>query len=81
MPSKYFITYDNSITQCTFRLLSQFSLTLSLGHLFTEMCDAIKWWPSDKGKEIYEAYLKVHSVMQLSLSYKVFKWHPLNIKL
>ena len=78
MPTKYFITYDNGITQCTFRLVSQFSLTLSLGHLFTEMCDSYYKKPSDKVNENCETSL---SVMQLSLSYKAFKWHLLNIML
>ena len=55
--------------------------SLSLGHLFTEMCDATKRWPSDKVKENCETNLKVCCVMQLSLSYKVFRWHPLNIML
>ena len=49
-------------------LVSQFSLTLSLGHLFTEMCETTKWWPSDKVKENCETNLKVHCVMQLRLS-------------
>ena len=56
------------MTQCTFRLVSQFSLTLSLGHLFTEMCEATKRWPSKKVKETCETNLKVHCVMQLQLS-------------
>ena len=30
-------------------------------------------------KENCETNLNVQGVMQLSLSYKVFKWHPLNI--
>ena len=62
-------------------LVSKFSLTLSLGHLFTKMCDATKRWPNDKVKENCETNLKVCCVMQLSLSYKVFRWHPLNIML
>ena len=53
-------------------------MTLSLGHLYTEMCDNTKRWPSDK---VNENYLKVHCVMQLPLSYKVFRWNPLNIML
>ena len=60
-------------------VLLSFSLTLSLGHLFTEMCDTTKRWPSDKVKENCETNLKVHCVLQLSFSYKVFRWHPLNI--
>ena len=43
---------DSCITQRTVRLVSQFSLPLSLGHLFTEMCDTTKRWPSDKVKKI-----------------------------
>ena len=35
-------------------------MNLSLGHLFTEMYDATKRWPSDKFKENFETYLKVH---------------------
>ena len=60
---------NSCITQCTFRLVSQFSLISSLGHLFTKMCDATQRWPSDKIKENCETNLKVHCVMQLSLSY------------
>ena len=56
---------DNCITECTFRLVSQFSLTLSLGHLFIEVCDATTMWLGEKFKENYETYLKVHCVMQL----------------
>ena len=74
MPPKYLM-----IVACNFRLVSQFSLTLSLGHLFTEMCDTTKRWPSDKVKENCETNLKLHYIMQLSLSYEVFRWHPLNI--
>ena len=59
------------ITQYTFRLVSQFSLTLSLGHLFVVSRISVKWWSSDKVKENCETNLKVHCVMQLSLSYKV----------
>ena len=61
--------------------MSQFSLTLSLGQLFTEMCDTTKRWPSDKVKENFETNLKLHYIMQLSLSYEVFRWHTLNIML
>ena len=50
------------------RLVSQFSLTLSLGHLFTKMCETTKRCPSDKVKENCKTNLKVHSVMQLQLS-------------
>ena len=60
------------------RLVSQFSLTLSLGHLFVVSHISIIRWPSDKVKENFETNLKVHCVMQLSLSYKVFRWHPLH---
>ena len=41
-------------------MLNKFSLNLSLGHLFTEMYDAKKRWPSDKFKENFETYLKLH---------------------
>ena len=43
---------DRWVIRCIFRLVSQFSLTLSLGNLFTEMCDTAKRWPSDIVKEI-----------------------------
>ena len=71
--------YNLMITasQCTFRLVSQFSLTLSLGHLFTEMCDVTKRWPSDKVKENCKTS---HCVMEITLNYKVFRWHPLNTR-
>ena len=56
--------------------------TMSLGHLFTEMCDATKRWPSDKVKKHCETNLKVHCIIYAALSrYKVFRWHPLNIRL
>ena len=63
------------ITQCTFRLVSQFSLTLSLDHLFVVSDISIKRWPSDKVKDNCETNLKVHCVMQLqlSVSFKVFR--------
>ena len=63
------------ITQCTFRLVLQFSLTLPLVHIFTEMYEATKRWTSDKVKENCEANLTVHCVMQLqlSVSYKVLR--------
>ena len=54
-------------------IISKFSLTLSLGHLFALMRDTTKRWPSDKVKENFETNLEVHCVMQLSLSYKVFR--------
>ena len=41
-------------------LINKFSLNLLLGHLFTEIYDATKMWPSDKFKEKLETYLKVH---------------------
>ena len=50
-------------------------------HVCVPVCDTTKRWPSDKVKENCETSLKVHCVMQLSLSYKVFRWHPLNIML
>ena len=43
---------DRWVIQCIFRLVSQFSLTLSLGNLFTETCHTAKRWPSDIVKEI-----------------------------
>ena len=56
--------------QCTFRLVSQFSLTLSLDHLFIDMYDATKSDQVDKVKENSKISLKVHCAsMQLSLSY------------
>ena len=48
-----------------FRLVSQFSFTLSLSHLFTEKCNTAKGWPSDKVKENCETNLKVHCVIQV----------------
>ena len=80
MPSKYLKLTDNRscITQYTFRLVSQLSLTLSLGHLFIEMCETAKRWPSDKVKENCETNLKVHCVMelQLSVSFKYLDGFP-----
>ena len=70
-----------SLTQCTFRLESQFSLTLSLGHLCVISYISVKRWPSDKVKENCETNLKLHCVMQSSLSYEVFSLHHLNIML
>ena len=45
------------------------------------MCETAKKWPSDKVKENCETNLKVHCVMQLQLlvSFKVFRWLPLNL--
>ena len=68
-----------------FREVSQFSLTLSLGQFFTEMCDTryyriINRWPSDKVRENSETNLKVHRVMQLSLSYKIFRCGTYKLK-
>ena len=58
-------------------------LAMSLGCHFTKMCDVTKRWPSDKVKENSEANLKAHCVMQLLVSYEVFRciWHPLNNRL
>ena len=42
-------------------------------HIVTYIC--VKC-PSDKVKENCKTILKVHCVMQLSLSYKVFRWYP-----
>ena len=53
------------MTQCTFRLFSQYPSTFLLGYLFTEMCNAAERGPSDKVKEHCESNLKVHCVMQL----------------
>ena len=79
-PSKCLKLTDNCscITQCTFRLVSQFSLTLSLGYLFTKMCETTKRWPSDKVKENCETNLKVCCVMQLRLplSFKYLDGFP-----
>ena len=60
---------DGCITQCTFRLILQFSLILSLDGLFTEMCGTTKRWPSDKVTENCETNLKARCVMELSLDY------------
>ena len=63
-------------------LVSQFSLALSLGYIFNEMCEVTKSaWPSDIAKEKFNTNLKVHCVIKLSLSYKVFRWHPQNNRL
>ena len=62
-------------------LISQFSLTSSLGHLFVVLHISVKRWLSDKVKENCETNLKVHCVTQLSLSYTVLRWHLLNIML
>ena len=51
------------------------------GSTFCSITHLSKRWPSDKVKENCETNLKVHCVMQLSLSYEVFRWHPLNIML
>ena len=67
---------DSCITQCTFKVVSQFSLTLSLGHLFLVSHISAPKWQSDKIKENCETNLKVQCVIQLSLNYKVFRWHP-----
>ena len=67
-----------TLTKYTFRLVLQFSLTLSLGHLFVASHISVKRWPSDKAKENCDTNLKVCCVMLLSLSYKVFKWYLLN---
>ena len=49
---------------------------------FYEMCEVTKGaWPSDIAKEKFNNNLKVHCVIKLSLSYKVFTWHPLNNRL
>ena len=50
---------DSCITQYTFRLISQFSLTLSHGHLFVVSHISVKRCPSDKVKENYKTNLKV----------------------
>ena len=55
-----------------FMLVSKFSLSLSLGHLFVVSHISVKRWPSDKVKENCEINLKVHCGMQLSLSYRVY---------
>ena len=38
---------------------------MSLGHLFTEMHDATKRWPSDKFKENLETYPKVQCYVDI----------------
>ena len=48
---------------------------------FCSITHLSKKWPSDKVKENFETNLKVHCVMQLSLSYEVFRRHPLIIML
>ena len=48
--------------------------------LAEEQGDCAKW-ASDKVKENFETNLKIHCVMQLSLSYEIFRWYPLNIML
>ena len=53
-----------------------FDFVIHLAIFFTEMCDTTERWSSDKVKENFETNLKVHCVMQLSLNYKVFRWHP-----
>ena len=53
--------------------------TLSLGHIISHT--SVKNGQVTKSKKNFETNLKVHGVMQLSLSYKVFRWHPLNIML
>ena len=40
--------------------MRKFSLNLSLGHLFVASYISVKRWPSDKFKENFETYLKVH---------------------
>ena len=42
---------------------------------------SVKRWPSDRVKKNYKTNIKVRYIMQLSLSNKVFRWHPLNIML
>ena len=50
---------------------------LSLGHIFDKMYKATKGaWPSDIAKEQFKTNLKVHCIIKLSLSHKVFRWHP-----
>ena len=44
-----------------FRLVSQFSLGLSLGQLFVASHISLKRWLSDKGKENCDTNLKLHS--------------------
>ena len=38
-------------------------LSLSLGHLFNEMHDGAKRWPSDKVKENCDTYLKIYTIL------------------
>ena len=46
---------------------------------FTEMYDASKKWPSDKFREKFETFLKVHCCAAI-MKY-LDAWHPLNNKL
>ena len=51
------------ITQCTFRLVSEFSLTLSLEHLFVVSHISVTRWPSDKVKENCETNLLCYAAV------------------
>ena len=46
------------ITQYTFRLVLQFALNLSLGHLFIDMCDTTKGDQVTKSKKIVKLTYK-----------------------
>ena len=66
------------IAVCNFRLVSQFSLTLSLGHLFTEMYDTTKRWPSVK-RTLYQCDPEVKAtaystLVRPSLEYATVVW-------
>ena len=51
----------------------EFSLNLSLGHLLLRSM-MLKWWPSDKFKENFETYLKVHCYAAIiKINYEVFR--------
>ena len=51
--------------------MSQFSLALSLGHIFNEMCEVTKVaWPSDIAKEKFDTNLKVHCAIYVTFSAK-----------
>ena len=59
---KFYLTVY--IASYLYILVSQCSLTWSLGHLLLRCTyDATKMWPSDKVKEYCETNLKVHCVM------------------
>ena len=62
------VVNDSCIIQCTFRLISKISLTLSLCHLFVVSRISVKGGQVIVN-ENFETDLEVHCVMQLLLSY------------